>query len=250
MLAQGQRRTSRIEARDGRLELALRVEHLITQLARADQPKIILDATANAALLRAIFPDTPVQIAQPAIPGATRVVQVIGRDWAKASLRSRSETVAAQRLARWVDDVVSHIRPNRKTLVVCTLAWEEPLRAALEARGCADVVVAHYGALRGSNAYQGYDVILAQVYHPNLDAIICEGRALFADEPTPLDERVIVAPRILRDATGAAWRVQVPTFADARLAALLEQRREAELRAQGLWVDDTPDQDDPAEGKA
>jgi hypothetical protein len=40
---------------------------------------------------------------------------------------------------------------------------------------------------------------------------------------------VVVATRLLRDATGAIWRVQVPTFADPRLAALLEQRREAEL---------------------
>ncbi len=30
----------------------------------------------------------------------------------------------------------------------------------------------------------------------------------------------------------------------------IERRREADLRAQGLWVDDEPDEDDPAEGKA
>ena len=225
----GRRCTSRLEARGGRLELHMRVEHLIQQLARADQPKIILDATANAGLLSAIFPTAPVRIERPVLNGATRVIQVVGRDWAKSSLKSRSSTAAAHRRQRWVDDVASHIRPDRKTLVVCTLAWEEELQAGLAARGHPDVCVAHYGALRGSNAYQGYDVILAQVYHPNLDAVVREGRALFADDGEPLDEQVIVAPRLLRDATGTTWRVQVPTFADPRLAALLEQRREAEL---------------------
>ena len=226
---EGQRVTSRIEARGGRLELYLRVEHLIQKLARSEQPKIILDATAHPGLLNAIFPAAPVRIERPVLNGATRVIQVVGRDWAKSSLKSRSAATATRRFERWVDDIASHIRPGRRTLVVCTLEREEELRAALAERGHTDVAVAHYGALRGSNAYKGYDVILAQVYHPNLDAVVREGRALFADDDTPLDERVIVQPRLLRDATGAAWRVQVPTFADPRLEALLEHRREAEL---------------------
>ena len=230
----GQRYTSRIEARNGRLELYLRVEHLITQLARADQPKIILDATANAALLQAIFPETPVQVEQPTIRGAARVVQVVGRDWAKSTLRGALGPRARRRRDAWFEDVASHIRPDRPTLIVCTLEWEHELAKALKARGHADVVVAHYGALRGSNAYKGYDVILAQVYHPNLDAIIREGRALFADDRIPLDERIVTVERTLTDATGASWAVQVPTFADSRLAALLESRREHEMAQAAL----------------
>ena len=226
----GQRRTSRIEASDGRLFLFLRAEHLIAQLANPAQPKIILDATANLDLLRAIFPETPIQMERPSIRGALRVVQVIGRDWAKSSLRAAGARGDDRRQARWFDEVASHIRPGRPTLVVCTLEWETDLRAALSARGHPEAVVAHYGALRGSNAYAGHDVILAQVYHPNLEQVVREGRALFADNPTPLDERIILADQVLRDATGAAWRVPVPTFADPRLAALLAQRREAELR--------------------
>ncbi|NTU86013.1 MAG: hypothetical protein HGA45_42920, partial [Chloroflexales bacterium] len=226
---EGRRVTSRLEARGGRLELFGRVEHLIQQLARPDQPKIILDATANAGVLAALFPTTPLRVERPIISGATRVIQVVGRDWAKSSLKSRASATAERRRDRWIEDVASHIRPGRKTLVVCTLDWEEELRDGLRARGHDAVAVAHYGALRGSNAYKGYDVILAQVYHPNLDAVVREGRALFADDETPLDERVVVVPRLLQDATGAAWQVQVPTFADPRLAALLEQRREAEL---------------------
>ncbi|MCC5763413.1 hypothetical protein LH496_27500, partial [Klebsiella pneumoniae] len=128
-LEAGRRITSRIEARGGRLELFLRIEHLIERLARDDQPKLILDATANAGLLSALFPNTPVRVEQPLISGATRVVQVVGRDWAKSSLRSRSPKAAQQRRDRWVDDVASHIRAGRKTLVVCTLDWEEELRA-------------------------------------------------------------------------------------------------------------------------
>jgi len=227
--AEGQRWTSRLEARGGRLELFGRVEHLIQKLARADQPKIILDATANPGVLAALFPSTPVRVERTVISGALRVIQVVGRDWAKSSLKSRASATAERRRERWLEDVASHIRPGRKTLVVCTREWEDELREGLRERGHDEIAVAHYGALRGSNAYKGYDVILAQVYHPNLDAVAREGRALFADDREPLDERVVVAPRLLQDTTGAAWQVHVPTFADPRLAALLEQRREAEL---------------------
>jgi hypothetical protein len=222
--------TSRVEARDGRLHLYLRVEHLVTQLAQPDQPKIVLDATANEPLLRALFPNTPVRVERPTLRGAFRVIQVIGRDWAKATLGgARSNRRQHAHRERWFDDVASYIRLGRPTLVVCTKEWEERLGQALAGRGHTNVVVAHYGALRGSNAYKGYDVILAQIYNPNLDAIVREGRALFADDATPLDERVVATERTLRDATGASWAVPIVSFADERLAALLEQRRESEL---------------------
>jgi len=229
----GRRQTSRLEARSGSLELSLRVEHLIEQLARPEQPKIILDATANAGLLRAIFPNTPVTVEQTSIRGALRIVQVVGRDWAKSTLvkRHRHRPRHEQRRTQWFDEVASALRPGRPTLVVCTRECAEELREGLQARGfpSPDVVVDHYGGLRGSNAYKGYDVILAQVYHPNLDAIVREGRALFADDLEPLDTRMTVSNRLLRDGTGATWNIPVPTFADVRLAALLENRREAEM---------------------
>ncbi|NTU79518.1 MAG: hypothetical protein HGA45_08965, partial [Chloroflexales bacterium] len=214
--------TSRLELAGGRLWLYLRIEHLIQQLARPEQPKLILDATANEDLLQAIFPGTPLRVERPRVSGGATVTQIITRDWAKSTLRGT-------RRERWYDEVARHIRPGRPTLVVCTMACEDGLREALRARGHANAVVAHYGALRGSNAYKGHDVILAQVYHPNLDAIVREGRALFADDPEPLDERLTVTERALTEAAGATWMVQVPTFVDPRLAALLEQRRESEL---------------------
>jgi hypothetical protein len=141
-------------------------------------------------------------VEQPRIAGAMRVIQVISRDWAKSTLRGK-------RREQWYT--------------------EEALQRALADRGHPEVQLAHYGALHGSNAYQGYDVILAQVYHPNLEQIIREGRALFADDATPLDERIVTVERTLTDATGASWAVQVPTFADHRLASLLESRRENEM---------------------
>lgn len=226
----GRQYTSRVEARDGRLYLYLRAEHLLNQLARPEQPKVVLDATVNEALLRALLPHTPVRVERPELRGAFRVIQVIGRDWAKATL-GRATTNRRQQRQRehWFDDVASYIRPGRPTLVVCTLEWEERLKQALAERGHTGVAVGHFGALRGSNAYKGYDVILAQIYNPNLDAIVREGRALFADDAIPLDERVIGVERPLHDARGQVWSVPITTFADSRLAALLEQRREAEL---------------------
>jgi hypothetical protein len=92
----------------------------------------------------------------------------------------------------------------------------------------------HYGALRGSNAYKGYDVILAQVYHPNCEEIIRTARALFADDASELDERMILETRTLNDAAGASWEIQVPTFADPLPAALLHSRREAEMTQAAL----------------
>jgi hypothetical protein len=223
----GQQYTSRLEINQGILKLFLRLEHLITQLSRPDQPKLILDATANPTLIQSIFPNTPLQVERPTIAGAAHIRQIINRDWAKTTLRST-------RRNDWYNAVASHIRPERPTLVVCTLACANDLRAALAARGHHNIIVTHYGALRGSNQYKGYDVILAQVYHPNLDAIIHEGRALFADNHDPLDERLITTERTLTDTCGESWVVQVPTFADHRLAALLEQRREAEMAQAAL----------------
>jgi hypothetical protein len=214
--------TSRLEISDGLLRLFLRHEHLIAQLANPAQPKIILDATVNADLLRAIFPDTPIQLERPPRADQATVTQVITRDWAKSTLRGA-------RRAQWYNIVAEHIRPDRPTLVVCTLDAEADLRRALDERGHTDTLVAHYGALRGSNAYKGYDIVLAQVYHPNMEAIMREGRALFADDAAALDERIVTTERELSDAGGAHWMIQVPTFADPRLAALLESRREAEM---------------------
>lgn len=225
----GQRFTSRIEARNGYLFLYIRLEHLIEQLACLDQPKIILDGTANRGLLEAIFPDTPIHIEQPRLAGTHRVIQVIGQDWAKSTLQG-------QRLERWYDAIAARIRPDRPTLVVTTLEWETAVCAALRQRGhTAPLVhIGHYGGLRGSNIYKGYDVLLAQVYHPNLEQTIRTARALFADDPTPLDERIILEDRTLTDATGASWRIQVPIAADPRIAALLEAHREAEMEQAAL----------------
>jgi hypothetical protein len=214
--------TSRLELGGGLLRLFLRHEHLIAQLANPAQPKIILDATANTGLLRAIFPTTPIRIEQPNIANNARVTQVITRDWAKSTLHGERRT-------QWYDAVAQHIRPGRPTLVVCTQDTKDDLRHALAARGYADVEIAHYGALRGSNAYKGYDVVLAQVYNPNLDAIVREGRALFADDDTPLDERIMTTERELTNTSGVCWMIEVTTFADERLAALLESRRESEM---------------------
>ena len=221
--------TSRIEARHGVLLLYLRLEHLIEQLARAEQPKIILDGTANPHLLAALYPHTPIQVERPLIRGDVRVIQVLGQDWAKTTLHGA-------RLERWYDAIASQLRPGRPTLVVTTAACEADVRQALVERGhSTDLVrVGHYGGLRGSNAYKGYDVILAQVYHPNRDEIIRTARALFADDKSELDERMILLSRTLTDSTGASWEIQVPTFADPRLASLLESRRECEMAQAAL----------------
>ncbi|NNJ13049.1 hypothetical protein EKD04_022240 [Chloroflexales bacterium ZM16-3] len=159
---------------------------------------------------------------QPPRENHATVIQVITRDWAKRTLRGERRT-------QWYDTVADHIRPGRPTLVVCTQDTEADLRRALDERGHPNALVAHYGALRGSNDYKGYDIVLAQIYHPNMEAIVREGRALFADDGEALDERIITTERELTDADGARWMIEVPIFADPRLAALLESRREAEL---------------------
>jgi hypothetical protein len=149
---------------------------------------------------------------------------VLGQDWAKTTIRDGRRT-------RWHQEILRHLRPDRRTLLVTTLECVADVRAMLDQHGIDPdrVAVEHYGSLRGSNAYRGYDVILTQIYHPNLDGLIREGRALFADDPLPLDEQIQTVERPLTDASGATWLVSVPTFVDPRLAALLEARREAEM---------------------
>ena len=218
----GQLFTSRLEVRDGELTLLLRHDHLIAQLARPDQPKILLDATVNTTLLHALFPGTPIQLEQPPIRVPCTVTQVLRSDWAKSTLHGARRTA-------WYDAVAQHIRSDRPTLVVCTQGCEADLRAALAARGHGQVAVSHYGGLRGSNQYKGHDVILAQIYHPNLEGILHEGRALFAGDGAPLNERTVTEERTLRSTNGETWAISVITFADPRLAALLERQREAEM---------------------
>jgi hypothetical protein len=173
LLLMGRTFTSRLELRDGALTMLLRIEHLIAQLARPEQPKVLLDATITPGLLEAIFPATPIQIVQPHIPVPCVVHQVLRTDWAKSTLRG-------ERREAWYDAVAIQIRPGHRTLVVCTLDCEDDLRRALRARGHTGVEIAHFGGLRGSNQYAGCDVIVAQVYHPNLEGILREGRALLA----------------------------------------------------------------------
>jgi hypothetical protein len=217
----GARFSSRIEVRNGRLMLYLLQEHLRNQLARPDQPKIILDTHAGARLLRVLFPNTPIRVERTPSDGARRIIQVIGQDWANTTLHHTA------RRERWHEEVASHIRPGRSTLIVCTRECEEDLRRALGRRGlAASTRVAHYAALQSPRVGSGDDVILAQIYNPDLDELIREGRALFASDQTALDERIVLATQILTDAAGAAWEVNIPTFADERLAALLETRRE------------------------
>jgi hypothetical protein len=222
LLFSGHTFTSRLELSGGTLLLLLRREWLIEQLDRPEQPKVILDATVTPELLTTLLPRTPIQIEQPNITVPCRVRQHIRADWAKSTIRGT-------RREQWYSEVSDAIRPDRPTLIVCTKELVDDLQRALNARGHTNVTVAHYGGLRGSNAYKGYDVILAQVYHPNLDAILREGRALFAGIGDPLDERIVLEPRELVTTSGQAWAIQVPTFADRRLAMLLERHREAEM---------------------
>ena len=66
---------------------------------------------------------------------------------------------------------------------------------------------------------------LVQVSHPNIKTVIRQGRALFAGDDVPLDERIMTTERVLQDTAGECWVVQALTFSDARLA----HRRETEL---------------------
>ncbi len=222
MMFSGQLFTSRIQVKNHKLSLFLRHEHLITQLARPEQPKCVLDATITPSLYQAIFPDTPITVIQPDIPIPCTVRQVIRSNWAKSTLHG-------DRLTDWYETISAQIREDRPTLVVCTQEHEADLSHELTKRGHHNCIVQHYRALRGSNAYRGYDVILTQIYNPNMEAIINQGRSLFADDATPLDERMTLIDRTLQARDGTCWNVQVPTFADSRLAALLEHHREAEM---------------------
>lgn len=219
--------TSRISVGHGRITLYLRNAALLRQLADSSQRKIILDATPHEGLLRALFPQTPIRIEQPSITSPARVIQIVNNDWAKSGLHGERRT-------RWHRAIIQRIRTDTPTLIVCTMQEEAGVRAALQQRGFTDygaspVVVSHYGALRGANAYKGYDVILAQIYNPNLQGIVDIGRSLFADDPEPLDERVVDMDTINADQCGALWAINGTTFADQRLAALLESKRESEM---------------------
>jgi len=79
--------------------------------------------------------------------------------------------------------------------------------------------------LRGSNAYKGFSMLHRSIIP--ISQTIRTARALFADDPTPLDERIILEPEPLTDALERLG-IQVPTAADSRIAAFWK-RSEAEM---------------------
>ena len=64
--------------------------------------------------------------------------------------------------------------------------------------------------------------------------ILASPTCYFADDRIPLDERMTTSIQTLTDAQENTWTVEVPTFADPRLNALLKQQREAELTQAAL----------------
>jgi hypothetical protein len=161
---------------------------------------------------------TLIRPSQPSTPTSRRCAWSIGAPWStSAPAPSAAATTAATASTAGLRAFLqSHPAPGQ-------IVWTAPRKNQLhDQRGLEDQAL-----LPGIP--QGASLAEFEALPPNLDALVREGRALFADDAETLDERIVTTERELTDDGGARWAVEVPTFADARLAALVESRREAEM---------------------
>ena len=197
-------------------------------------PVLALDGTGSLALNRKVFGGRMLERRFP-VPRDAEVIQVKGKVFSRQSLTGTSKygspisstrTAAAEHLR---DEVLTLLRMlSGEVLLVTYKAVEELLQPLLPPR----IRVAHFGALRGLNAYEAYEtVVVLGRQQPSTQAIEALARPFAADDDEPLftfgGYVQQCRARRLRHRSPSIEVVQV--HPDARCQDLLEQVREAEI---------------------
>ncbi len=188
------------------------------KLARVNGPAIVLDASADERIINRVLPIA--EVVEIATPMQARVVQVVDTVCSKRKLmssRALRERVVA--LAR---------REAARGKRVLLVSYKPVIEEIGKIEG---VETAHFGKLRGIDAFKGHDVVIvAGREQPWATSAEAAARALFGDDDEPLE-----LPGELAD--GRRWFVTrggVPRFGpvqvhpDARVQAIVEQIRERE----------------------
>lgn len=133
---------------------------------------------------------------------------------------------AANRLADVRALAMVEAARGRKVVVGASKAVRERLELP------AGTEVLHFGAIRGLDAFKGYDtIIIAGREQPSPEDIEDQARALFGDDPEPLNltGNYVQEVRGYRLHSGAHQGAKVAVHPDPRVQALLEQVREREI---------------------
>lgn len=211
----------RIVVENGNLMLMLRRD------VNATIPRHVvwLDATGNEHLYREIFKRT-VQVIQPNIRMAGRVIQVTDRANGKASLvKDGKETGKARQLIEQINQIV-----EKNDLQNAGLVTFQEFSGRAE---FSHLNPLHFFAARGSNVQQQVDgLIVAGTPQPSLLDIDKQARMLFFERMTPFNLKWTLRdiPYHFVDSNGKGRAYPTSGFwHDADLSAVLWQYREAEL---------------------
>jgi hypothetical protein len=227
----GEQFVSRVAVYGGRI-----IHHPHPRLPSAlfNHPAVLLNSTADVDALRHVLQrgGYPVEVYSPnvALHPRTEVHYVLDANHSKSAV-SRNNNGYRD---RWIQRVEDAIADSSQALVVATIEGEEMLREELDHLvNSGRVVLAHYGAVSGLNAYETCDtVVLAQPFNPSPTAVAGLYRQVYGGRPgEPLDVstcyRTVKLP--WSDGDGTTWQVSVSTMRDQRLAPIYEHWRWSEM---------------------
>jgi hypothetical protein len=228
---QGQRFVSRVAVYGGNI-----IHHPHPRLPSAlfNHPAVLLNSTANVrALCHVLQRDGySVEVYSPIVGlhPRTEVHYVLDANHSKSSI-SRNNNGYRD---RWIQRVEDAVADSSQALVVATMEGEEMLREKLDHLvNSGRIVLAHYGALSGLNAYETCDTVaLAQPFNPSPTAVAGLYRQVYGGRPgEPLDvstgHRTVTLP--WSDGDGKSWEVTASTMRDQRLAPIYDHWRWAEM---------------------
>jgi hypothetical protein len=224
---------------DGKRERQARlwVSYLKAFRPGSKRPVLALDGTGDVRLYRPLFGRRMAET-RIAVERRAEVVQVRGKVFSSQSIDGctpagealgDAPALRATRLRRELAAFVACVPGDRK-LVVSTKRAREALE--LELTGLPGVTLAHFGAIRGVNAYKDCDAgIIIGREQPTATTIERLAGAYAAGDPEPLNRAgaYTKAIRGRRLKGGGVEAEEIDTHPDPRCQAVLEQAREAEI---------------------
>jgi hypothetical protein len=199
-------------------------------LAIPDVPVLVLDADLDPIIGRKFLPR--LELVEIPVDRRAEVIQVRDTPCSRRKLLAwemapdSEMSRAANRLADVQALLDVEAAKGQRVLVVTYKAAAERLKAPA---GCA---VEHFGNIRGIDRYKRFDaVIIAGREQPSTADVEAMARALFADDPEPLNlfGKLVERERRFRMRDGSDAASVVWVHPDLRVQAVLEQVREREM---------------------
>lgn len=221
------------------------------------RPFILLDASADERIARRFMASHDIQTQTIMAEQNARIIQVptsVGADAEFVPYETSDPKRLGRNFWRLVDEVEAAAKRHTKLAVISTKKVRKQLEKQVKSRGISNVVFGHYGAQRGSNKFMRCDgfyiVGRIQPATADIDSIVA---ALYGDDALPphlIDpdgsgEMLPRRPGHIHTKDGRIFEKLIPHHPDTRVAAVIEQVREAELiqafgRARAVRRTDNP----------